>query len=134
MACCLHFTQRSFNRESSKQAAINAVLLDCHNFVLCTYIYEYFSSLRAKKKKKKSSGSISFLHSSRCQTCVFTRPSAFQSLFLAQMIILLFLDAYPPCLCLGLYILGGPSHEAFLNHALCLGNFFPHICGLNRFF
>lgn len=137
MACCLHFTQRSFNRESSKQAAINAVLLDCHNFVLCAYIFEYFSSLHAKKK---SPGSISFLHSSRCQTCVFTRPSAFQSLFVAQMIILLFSDAYPPYLCLGKSYTSWKGHLMKPSLIMPFGQFFfPHMwfnrffCGLNRY-
>lgn len=93
-----------------------------------------------QKKKKKSPGSISFLHSSRCQTCVFTRPSAFQSLFVAQMIILLFSDAYPPYLCLGKSYTSWKGHLMKPSLIMPFGQFFfPHMwfnrffCGLNRY-
>lgn len=85
---------------------------------------------------QKYAGSISCLLSSKYQTCLFIGPSAFQSLCLAQIIILLVLDAYPPCLCV---CKSYPSWEgclikpSLIMHCPVLWPFFPHICGLVRF-
>lgn len=97
-----------------------------------TYVFHYFFLIACKKY----AGSISFLLSSKYQTCLFTGPSAFQSLCLAQVIILLVLDAYPPCLCV---CKSYPSWEGYvlkpslIMHCPVLWPFFPHICGLDRF-
>lgn len=98
---------------------------------LGTYIFHYFYPLH-----EKCPSSISFLLSSKYQTGLFTRPSAFQSLCLTQITILLVLDAYLPCLHV---CRSYPSWEGYLikpsliMHYPVLWPFCSHICGLNRF-
>lgn len=93
---------------------------------LCVWAHTFFTIFTHCTQKCPSS--ISFLLSSNYQTGLFTRPSAFQSLCLAQITVLLVLDAYLPCLRV---CKSYPSWEgclikpSLIMHYLCCGHFIP---------